>query len=112
MVEVMNVDKRKRSVSKLESERSNIAMQLEENGLAEVEAAPLLEQHEALDWLIARTPARDLTELKIKLDRLSALIYPLNEPMPFDCIEHTLIKHIKRNIQSLIQNYPPNITSP
>jgi hypothetical protein len=58
------------SILALEAERSALFAQIEAGGLPECDVERLLVRHEALDWLIAKTPARDLEELEIKFDRL------------------------------------------
>ncbi len=66
----MVADKDKRCVTELESERRKIATQLEAGGISGRVAARLLDRHETIDWLIAKTPARDLKELEVKFGRL------------------------------------------
>ncbi len=66
----MAADKDKRCVTELESERRNIAMQLDAGAAPDDEVTQLLDRHEMIDWLIAKTPACDLKELEVKFGRL------------------------------------------
>lgn len=55
------------------------------------EEATLLGSLEDLDLRIAATPCDTVQDLCLKLERLADLIYPSDQPIPENCLEHLML---------------------
>ncbi len=87
----------KDSIMALELERRKIATQLESGVALDHEGTQFLERHETIDWLIAKTQARNLKELQIKFDRLL-------EATAFDAqatLEGAILRGLKEDLKRM-----------
>jgi len=91
----------KASIIVLDVERHVLFARIEAGGLSDREAGQLIKRHEALDWRIAKSTAKDLADIEIKIRRLAAQLSPMNEPMQAETLEHALILGILYDIHQL-----------
>ena len=64
-------------------------------------ADALCRRIDAVDQQLAATEAASVHDLRIKCERLSAILYPVQGDIPEDCLEHIYLSRIIKDIRRL-----------
>jgi hypothetical protein len=81
----------KLSITQLAFQRKWMLARIDCASLTADEEAALLDDLEDMDLRIAATPCDTVQSLYLKIERLAELIYPSDQPVPEDCLEHVML---------------------
>ncbi|MGE0410017.1 MAG: hypothetical protein AB7P23_12250 [Amphiplicatus sp.] len=91
----------RKSLDQLDFERRRVEALLAQGDLDDAAHDRLVEALGDIDLAIAASPAGNVDDLRIKIERLVALIHPMKGPIVEDCLEHVLLAAILRDARAL-----------
>lgn len=97
----MNKSDTRPGIAQLAFQRKWIEAQLGSGSLTATQEVTLMSDLETLDLKIAATRCETAEDLGPKLERLADLLWPSDEPMPEDCLEHVMLASVMRDVAAL-----------
>lgn len=91
-------------ISQLLFQRKWLEAKLVNGEPAEEEEVLLVRDLETLDLKISATRCETVEDLGLKLELLADLLWPTDEPMPEDCLEHVMLASMIRDVAALARN--------
>lgn len=97
----MNKSDARPGIAQLVFQRKWLEVQLGRGSPTATQETTLESDLETLDLKIAATHCDSIEDLYFKIERLVGLLWPTDDPMPEDCLEHIMLASGMRDVAAL-----------